>query len=89
MTKMMAHNPETDDLVVIGTSQADALKQRAEAPLHLRDVLARLAQINPEASARYEEAAAVRKQLEVERATAALQVGHHVETVLSRRTFSH
>ena len=74
MTKMMAHNPETDDLVVIGTSQAAALKQRSEAPLHLNDVIERLSQTNPEACARYVEAASTRKQQEVEGASAALQV---------------
>lgn len=78
MTKMMAHDPETDDLVVIGKSEADACKQRSEARVTLQHVISRLSEKNPTACACYEEAKTTKKQQELERATAALQVLVHL-----------
>jgi hypothetical protein len=74
MTKMMAHTPDTDDLVVIGTSAAETLKHQSLAPVTLERVVSRLSQKNPEAHAHYTEAAAVRKQEELEKAAVALKV---------------
>lgn len=74
MAKMMAHTPETDELVVIGKSETEALKQRSEAPITLGHVISRLSEKHPEAHTRYEEAASARKQQDKERAAAALQV---------------